>query len=248
MTYIIVSVIIVSGISLTTLNVLIIPIVERKKREAKREMENNNNNPSQEPDNNNNNNTVQSQQQNGNSQSVQPVAETEHEKTLSEFLKECGVESEGQLGEIIKKNKEYEESQKTELEKSNDNVSELTKKLAEERQARVISDAKLLAMTEGADKNLIDDLVIVVMARVTKDKGVSEVIKEIKESPSGKIYFPPVDEGTTEKEKRRNITGGSSSPAGKNNGGDKGKESAPIASRLFKDASKTAGKSSYFKN
>ena len=229
---------------------------QKNKREVERMEENTNN------QNNNNTSTsvtgagdksnTQNQGASNDGNNGHKTQETTQEKTLSEFLKQSGIDSEEQLGEIIKKNKELEESQKTELQKSNDNVDKLVKELAEERRGKIIADAKLLAMTEGADKDLIDDLVIVVMSKVTQDKGVSEVIKEIKESPSGKVYFPTIDSEGLEKEKRRNITGGApsnnSSTSGSASGNNEGNTNAPIASRLFAGANKNKSKGHFFKN
>lgn len=124
--------------------------------------------------------------------------------TISNLLKTLGVEDEESLKGIVSKAKEAEEANKTELQKRTDTLTQTTKELADEREARIIAEAKLSAIQLGAKPELVEDLVIVAKSKVTKDKGINAVIAEIKDSSSGKVYF---SDGTEEGEhKKKTVT------------------------------------------
>ena len=128
-------------------------------------------------------------------------------EALSGFLKDLGVEDADALKGIVTKHKEMEEANKTELQKKEDALTETTKELAREREGRILAEAKLSAVQLGAKPKLVDDLVVVAKAKVTKDKDINAVIAEIKDSTSGKVYFKSdEEEETEEKGKNKNKT------------------------------------------
>lgn len=128
-------------------------------------------------------------------------------EALSGFLKDLGVKDADALKGIVTKHKETEEANKTELQKKEDALTETTKELAREREGRILAEAKLSAVQLGAKPELVDDLVVVAKAKVTKDKDINAVIAEIKDSTSGKVYFKSdEEEGTEEKGKNKNKT------------------------------------------
>ena len=139
---------------------------------------------------------------------TEPKVDVEKVKSeaLSGFLKELGVEDAEALRGIVTKHKEDEDKNKTELERKNDTLTQTTKELAEEREARIIAEAKLSAVQLGAKPELVEDLVIVAKSKVTKDKDINAVIAEIKDSASGKVYFKSDDEEAEEKGKNKNKT------------------------------------------
>lgn len=128
-------------------------------------------------------------------------------EALSGFLKELGVEDAEALRGIVTKHKEDENKNKTELERKNDTLTQTTKELAEEREARIIAEAKFSAVQLGAKPELVEDLVIIAKSKVTKEKDINAVIAEIKDSASGKVYFKSdEEEETEEKGKNKNKT------------------------------------------
>ena len=127
-------------------------------------------------------------------------------EALSGFLKELGVEDAEALRGIVTKHKEDEDKNKTELERKNDTLTQTAKELADEREARIIAEAKFSAVQLGAKSELVDDLVVVAKAKVTKDKDINAVIAEIKDSTSGKVYFKSDEEETEEKGKNKDKT------------------------------------------
>ena len=174
-------------------------------------------------ENNENNNNVETNQNNAGSgnnsnnetnnqnESKEQQVDIERVKkdALSEFLKSLGVEDSESLKNIVTKQKEAEEANKTELQKSNDTLTETTRQLVVEREARMIADAKLEAIKQGARANLVDDLVVVAKSKVTKDKDIKTVIAEIKDSETGKVYFETKEEKEEkeqQKKKSKNVT------------------------------------------
>lgn len=139
---------------------------------------------------------------------TEPKVDVERVKSeaLSGFLKELGVEDAEALRGIVTKHKEDEDKNKTELERKNDTLTQTTKELAEEREARIIAEAKFSAVQLGAKPELVEDLVIIAKSKVTKEKDINAVIAEIKDSASGKVYFKSDEEETEEKGKNKNKT------------------------------------------
>ena len=141
---------------------------------------------------------------------TEPKVDVEKVKSeaLSGFLKELGVEDAEVLRGIVTKAKEDEDKNKTELERKNDTLTQTTKELAEEREARIIAEAKFSAVQLGAKPDLVEDLVVIAKSKVTKDKDINAVIAEIKDSASGKVYFQSdeEEEETEEKGKSKNKT------------------------------------------
>ena len=154
--------------------------------------------------------TQQSTQQKTTETQTETKVDVEKVKSeaLSGFLKELGVEDAEALRGIVTKHKEDEDKNKTELQRKDDTLTQTTKELAEEREARIIAEAKLSAVQLGANPDLVEDLVIIAKSKVTKDKDINAVIAEIKDSTSGKVYFKSDDdeEGTEEKGKNKNKT------------------------------------------
>lgn len=174
-------------------------------------------------------------------------------EALSGFLKDLGVEDADALKGIVTKHKETEEANKTELQRKEDALTETTKELAREREGRILAEAKLSAVQLGAKLELVDDLVVVAKAKVTKDKGINAVIAEIKDSTSGKVYFKSDEEEGEEAGKnktkgktvtRTRVTKPSEKSKGKEEG--KGEEhKGSMAERLL--VGRKEKKSHYFK-
>lgn len=178
------------------------------------------------------------------------VVDTEKVKNeaIAEYLKELGVEDGDTLKGIVTKAKEEEEKNKTDLQKSNDTLTATTKELVAEREARIIAEAKLSAIQLGAKPELVDDLVIIAKAKVTKDKDINAIIAEIKDSTSGKVYFSNEDEEEKQKgtvtRKRVNKKPETNTDDNKNTDNQKNKNKGTMAERLL--ANRVKPKSHYF--
>lgn len=201
---------------------------------------------------NNNNNAQQNSNTNQQTNTQQSNVDVEKVKgdAITEYLKSLGVESSESLQAIVNKAKEDEEANKTDLQKKDDALTATTKELVNEREARVIAEAKLSAIQLGAKPELVDDLVIVAKAKVTKDKDINAVIAEMKDSTNGKIYFATGDEdetnkkGTVTRSRVKKTTEQNKNTNGESNNGDS-KYAGTMAERLL--AGRKAVKSHYFK-
>lgn len=202
----------------------------------------NNNNTQQ----NNNTNQQTSTQQNANNVDVEKVKGD----AVAEYLKSLGVEDSESLQAIVKKAKEDEEANKTDLQKKDDALTATTKELVTEREARVIAEAKLSAIQLGAKPELVDDLVIIAKAKVTKEKDINAVIVEMKDSTNGKIYFATDEDETNKKgtvtrlRVKKTTEQNKQGTNGDSNNGDS-KYAGTMAERLL--AGRKAVKSHYFK-
>lgn len=187
----------------------------------------------------------------------EPTVDVERVKSdaVAEYLKSLGVEDSDTLKGIVTKAKEEEDKNKTDLEKSNETLTATTKELAAEREARQLADAKLAAIKLGANPKLVDDLVVIAKARATGDKKIEEVIAEIKDGETGKIYFgtdEPEGEEKPEKKKQKNKNVTRKSVKEKSEEQDdedevKEKHAGTMAARLLAGTKKKT-KSSYFSN
>lgn len=215
-------------------------------------MADNNTNTNVEGTNQNNTNV---EGQNNTNTSTEKNQNVDIEKTksdaIAEYLKTLGVESDESLKDIVTKAKEAEEANKSDLQKKDDALTATTKELVEEKEARLIAEAKLSAIQLGAKPELVDDLVIVAKAKVTKDKDINAVIAEMKDGTTGKIYFSDGDEGEKTGENKNNVTRkrvvkNSKKPQDGNDGDNKNTgHEGTMAERLLKNRAKT--KSHYFK-
>lgn len=169
---------------------------------------------------------------------------------VAEYLKSLGVEDSESLQAIVKKAKEDEEANKTDLQKKDDALTATTKELVTEREARVIAEAKLSAIQLGAKPELVDDLVIIAKAKVTKEKDINAVIVEMKDSINGKIYFATDEDETNKKgtvtrsRVKKTTEQNKQGTNGDSNNGDS-KYTGTMAERLL--AGRKAVKSHYFK-
>ena len=202
-----------------------------------------------------NQNNTNIEVQNNTNTSTEKNQNVDIEKTksdaIAEYLKTLGVESDESLKDIVTKAKEAEEANKSDLQKKDDALTATTKELVAEKEARLIAEAKLSAIQLGAKPELVDDLVIVAKAKVTKDKDINAVIAEMKDGTTGKIYFSDGDEGEVTGENRNNVTRkrvvkNSKKPQDWNDGDNKNTgHEGTMAERLLKNRAKT--KSHYFK-
>lgn len=188
-------------------------------------------------------------------QSTQPNIDVDKVKSeaVSALLKELGYEDVEALKTVTTKAKAEEDAKKSDLEKKDEALTAMTRQLATEREARIVAEAKNAAIKLGAKPELVDDLVIVAKAKVTKDKDINAVITEIKDSTVGNVYF--VKDDNTNPTGAGTVTRGqvhkkaTTQQAAQNNNaadGDDEAHAGTMAARLLAKR-KTAKKGYYFK-
>lgn len=211
--------------------------------------------------NNQQTNTQQNTQQNDNSNTQQKntgtsSADIDKAKAdaVSALLKELGYDDVESLRTVTAKAKADEDAKKSDLEKKDEALTAMTKQLATEHEARIVAEAKNAAIRLGAKPELVDDLVIIAKAKVTKDKDINAIIAEMKDSTSGDVYFvKDNNDGHGNNNGRKTFTRGQvhKNAQQNNNDGvnddnnDNNNHAGTMAARLL--AKKTAKKSYYFK-
>ena len=192
---------------------------------------------------------------NATTKSTQPNIDVDKVKSeaVSALLKELGYEDVEALKTVTTKAKAEEDAKKSDLEKKDEALTAMTRQLATEREARIVAEAKNAAIKLGAKPELVDDLVIVAKAKVTKDKDINAVITEIKDSTVGDVYF--VKDDNTNPAGAGTVTRGqvhkkaTTQQAAQNNNAANGDDEAhagTMAARLLAKR-KTAKKGYYFK-
>lgn len=206
-------------------------------------MEENKTNPNEETNTEENKAEVNTEQKEKESKTNNVDVEKTKKQGVNEILAALGVDSKEDLQTIVNQYKQEQESKKSDLEKANDSNKTLTKRLVEEKERADIAEAKLAAITLGAKPDLVDDLVIVAKSKATEDKKILDVIKEIKKSNSGSVYFVSEEEKKEDK-KNRTVTRTNSKMQEKKQKEEKEESEGGLAQRLF--ARKQTTKSSYF--
>lgn len=213
--------------------------------------------------NNQQTNTQQNTQQNDNSNTQQKntgtsSADIDKAKAdaVSALLAELGYDNVDALKTVTTKAKADEDAKKSDLEKKDEALTAMTKQLATEHEARIVAEAKNAAIKLGAKPELVDDLVIIAKAKVTKDKDINAVIAEMKDSTSGDVYFVKDNNdgqdnnnngrtSFTRRQVHKNTQQNNSNAGGNGDDGDNNNHAGTMAARLL--AKKTAKKSYYFK-
>lgn len=199
----------------------------------------------------NNNQQIQNQQQQtNNNQQQQNTQQTQNidvkavqAEAVQNLLKGLGVQDEDSLKNMIGEYNKQKESQMSDIEKKTAEVTKLTQELVEERERRILAEAKIEGIKLGANKDLIDDLVVIAKSKVTKDKDISAVMSEMKEGNT--VYFKTEETqqtqgtGKTKKNVTAGKTGGENTKENNNSSGD------AFMDRILKKRSKP--KSNYFK-
>lgn len=163
-------------------------------------------------------------------------------EAIAEYLKSLGVESDDALKGIVTKHNDDIKKNRTDLENKEVELTTATTELAKEREARIKAEAKAEAMILGANPKMVEDLIIVAMAKVTKDKDVKQVLTEIKNSENASSYFMTEEEKKETKVTRKRVTKTESS---KKEEKEDEKHEGSMAERLL--SKRKQPKSHYFK-
>lgn len=132
---------------------------------------------------------------------VNRLLKTEKESAKKSLLKELGVEDAKTAKEGLVKYKEILDKDKSAAEMANENLANETRaKLEAEERARM-AEAKVEILTTGGKPEYLDDLITLALQKVSEDKDLSTVVKEMKEDSKYQVFFvdsnnPSEDRGT----------------------------------------------------
>lgn len=152
--------------------------------------DNNSDNTNNDSNNNSDSNNNQDQGKTFTQAEVNRMMKAEKESGRRSILKELGVEDVKGTKEALEKYQKYLDSQKSDLEKANENLNETQAKLtsAENRANKAEFCLKAIAEFEANPKS-VDDLVAIAMTKVTDDKDIATVLKEMKENEAYNGFF-----------------------------------------------------------
>lgn len=211
--------------------------------------ENNNGNQNQTNNQNNTNNTnTNTGGENGKSgektftqEDLNRVGKQEKESGRKAVLKALGFEDEQSAKEAITKYNEYLESQKTEEEKKSEALTTAQNSAKASEQRALRAEAKVTALTLGANPDGLDDLITLALTKVTDDKDLESVMKEMQGNSTFSSFFTKTE---NEEERNKRKTGTGNNVGTGNTGSGNGNS---LASRLAARGANTSGKkSSYF--
>lgn len=170
---------------------------------------------------------------------------------INDYLKSLGIESDDALKTIVNKHNDDIKKNRTDLENKDEELKQTTTELAKERSERIKAEAKVEAMILGAKPEMLEDLIVVAMNKVTKDKGVKEVLAEMKAGTNASNYFVSDDEDD-KKDKNKKQNNVTNKRVNKTNKDDKNKDDeddkkheGSMAERLLAKRKQT--KNHYFK-
>lgn len=205
------------------------------------------NNQSNEPDNNSGN----TQEQPTITQSQMNAIATKNKKEgmrsgKKEALKELGFSDETEAKKAVALLNALMNSQKTQDEQNNEALKKAMDEKADAEKRAAAIEAKLSILTAGVNPDSVDDVLALASSKVTEDKDLDTVLKEMKKESRYASFFTQTGSNTN-----NNSTGGTGNPISNNNnnstGGTGGAKNfgAQLASKYSGSQNK---KSSFFKN
>lgn len=170
---------------------------------------------------------------------VNALLKKEKESAKKALLKELGVEDAKSAKEGLAKYKEILEKDKTETQKAQDtaNAAEKAKQEAEKR--ALLAEAKVEVLSAGCKPEYLEDVITLALRKVSDDKDLAAVVKEMKEEPKYSAFFGESDSGSGDKG-----TGGGAGFKRKEGSDKKG----GLGSRLGAQVVNNTAKNPYFNN
>lgn len=106
----------------------------------------------------------------------------ERENSKRAILKELGVEDTKSAKESLTKYREMVDKGKSDEDKIQDTLKQETDARVQAEKKALQLEAKVEALSANCNPEYLDDIILMAQSKVTEDKGLSEVIKEMKES------------------------------------------------------------------
>ena len=150
-------------------------------------------------------------------------------------LKSLGFKTEDEAKDVIAKYNEFIESKKTDDDKAKEALKKLKDESAEALKRASIAENKLACFALGISGEYIDDVLAIASNKVTDDKNLETVLKEMKDDKKYESFFI----------QENNNSGGTGSNAG-HSGNSSSEKKESYGERLGKQAVKNNVKSSYF--
>ena len=205
-------------------------------------VENTNTNPENLEDHNNPGNQEGTGNQSGKTftqEDVNRLLKNEKESAKKALLKELGVEDAKSAKEGLAKYKEILDKDKTAAEKAGEDLAAETKAKQEAEKRALLAEAKVEVLSAGCKPEYLEDVITLALRKVSDDKDLAAVVKEMKEEPKYSAFFGESDSGSGDKG-----TGGGAGFKRKE-GSDK---NGGLGSRLGAQVVNNTAKNPYFNN
>lgn len=170
---------------------------------------------------------------------VNRLLKNEKESAKKALLKELGVEDAKSAKEGLAKYKEILDKDKSDAQKAGENLAAETKAKQEAEKRALLAEAKVEVLSAGCKPEYLEDVITLAMTKVSDDKDLTTVVKEMKGESKYSAFFGEFDEGSGDKG-----TGGGSGFKRKEGSDKKG----GLGSRLGAQATTNNSKNPYFNN
>lgn len=170
---------------------------------------------------------------------VNALLKKEKESAKKALLKELGVEDAKSAKDGLAKYKEILDKDKSAAEKAGETLAAEQKAKAEAEKRALLAEAKVEVLSAGCKPEYLDDVITLAMTKVSDDKDLTAVVKEMKEDTKYSTFFEESDSGSGDKG-----TGGGAGFKRKEGSDKKG----GLGSRLGAQAANNTAKNPYFNN
>lgn len=121
---------------------------------------------------------------------VNRMMKAEKEKGRCSILKELGVEDVKNAKDALQNYQQYLDNQKTDLQRATDNLKEANDKLAKAEIRAQRAELSLQAISSfGAVAESVEDLISIAITKISDDKDIATVLKEMKENKAYSGFF-----------------------------------------------------------
>lgn len=170
---------------------------------------------------------------------VNRLMKAEKESAKKALLKELGVEDAKTAKEGLAKYREILDKDKTDADKAKEDLAAETKAKGEAEKRALLAEAKVEVLSAGCNPEYLDDVITLAMKKVTDEKDLATVVKEMKEDQKYKAFFVAGGSGSED-----HGTGGGGGYRRKQDSDKKGS----LGSRLGEQRAKSNAKNPYFNN
>ena len=170
---------------------------------------------------------------------VNALLKKEKESAKKALLKELGVEDAKSAKDGLAKYKEILEKDKTETQKAQDTATAAEKAKQEAEKRALLAEAKVEVLSAGCKPEYLEDVITLALRKVSDDKDLATVVKEMKDESKYSAFFGESDSGSGD-----SGTGGGAGFKRKESSDTKGS----LGSRLGAQVVNNTTKNPYFNN
>lgn len=130
---------------------------------------------------------------------VNRLMKAEKESAKRALLKELGVEDAKSAKEGLAKYKEILDKDKSAAEKAGETLAAEQKAKAEAEKRALLAEAKVEVLSAGCKPEYLDDVITLALKKVSDDKDLQTVVKEMKEESKYSAFFGGSDSDSGDK-------------------------------------------------